>query len=54
MQKKPSKFDLCKAANRLLSKNGFTPTGGNKEGSDIRQTFFEKRVLRTPMGNGMR
>jgi len=52
--RKISKSDLCKAANRLLSRNGFTPTGECKRERSLMQIAFEKRVLKTPMGNGMR
>ena len=55
MMKAPaSKMDLYAAANKLLSQNGFSWDGASKKQFSKGQKFFEKAIIRTPMGNGSR
>ncbi len=49
-----SKGDLYAEANKLLSKNGYLYDGRPKKSFSKGQTFFEKRIIKTPMGNGSR
>ncbi len=49
-----SKGDLYTEANKLLSKNGYLYDGRPKKSFSKGQTFFEKRIIKTPMGNGSR
>lgn len=53
--KKLTKGDLYAAANKLLSKAGFSFDGAPKKNFSRKQKFFERKiVIMTPMGNGSR
>jgi hypothetical protein len=41
-------------ADRLLTRNGYLPDGRPKKSLSKGQRFFEKRIIKTPMGNGSR
>lgn len=43
--------DLTAMANMLLRQNGYTVTGAKVRYSSKGQSFFEKRIIKTPMGN---
>ena len=45
---------LSQIADELLSKKGFAVDGTLKKSKSRGQIFFEKRILKTPMGNGSR
>ncbi|MCC7160403.1 hypothetical protein IT399_01595 [Candidatus Nomurabacteria bacterium] len=52
---KPTRKDLCEAANKLLDKAGFLFDGASKKNFSRKQKFFERKtVIMTPMGNGSR
>ncbi len=55
MGKPITKGGLYAAANRLLSKSGFSFDGSPKKNFSRKQKFFERKiVIMTPMGNGSR
>lgn len=49
-----SRADLNKKADLLLKKNGYTKTGNKKSELSMGQFFFERRIIKTPMGNKSR
>lgn len=46
--------DLAEQADVLLAKSGFLSDGRPKKSLSKGQRFFEKRIIKTPMGNGSR
>jgi hypothetical protein len=50
----PSKASLYAEATRLLMRNKFAADGTPLAGKSKFQYFFEKRIIKTPMGNRMR
>jgi hypothetical protein len=51
---KQDKQSLIQSANKLLARNGFAVDGTPKKTFSKGQRFFERRIIGTPMGNGMR
>lgn len=41
-------------ANKWLAQYGFNKQGTPRSTKNPSQEFFEKRIIRTPMGNGMK
>lgn len=41
-------------ANRWLAEHGFDKAGLPRSSKNKSQEFFEKRIIRTPMGNGIK
>lgn len=46
--------DLVEQADILLAKSGFLSDGRPKKSLSKGQRFFERRIIKTPMGNGSR
>lgn len=46
--------ELVKQANKLLSKKGYLYNGSPRQTLSTGQLNFEKRIIKTPMGNGSR
>lgn len=46
--------DLISMANMLLRQNGYNVTGAKARYSSKSQYFFERRIIKTPMGNRMK
>jgi hypothetical protein len=46
--------ELERMANELLNKKGYLYDGRPKKSLSKGQRFFEKRIIKTPMGNGSR
>lgn len=51
---KMSSTQLQREADRLLKLYGFDRTGSPVRKKNRSQEFFEKRIIRTPMGNGIK
>jgi hypothetical protein len=48
------RLSAIKQANQLLAKQGYNPDGTPRKKYSKGQTFFERRIIMTPMGNRMR